>query len=185
MDDRPGYTLNTEDLDRELAAAIRLEPSADFRARVRARVAGEQIKAPWGVRLLPIVACAGLAGLLAAGAWWLNEPVPASAPLAQASVTMPAGALPFTEPAATESRQPSVAPRRALTRPVPRVSERPAVDARARTPEVLLSESEKAGVRLLFESAASGRLELPPEMLQDTTVPLALVPSGDDEGVMQ
>jgi hypothetical protein len=39
-------------------------------------------------------------------------------------------------------------------------------------PEVLLSESERAGVQLLLESAASGRLRLPEEMLRDLSLPI-------------
>jgi hypothetical protein len=59
---------------------------------------------------------------------------------------------------------------------------RPSVGASR--PEVLLSATEQAGVRLLFETAASGRLQLPPEMLHD--LPLAFA-SGDGptEGATQ
>jgi hypothetical protein len=72
----------------------------------------------------------------------------------------------MTEPVVVPP-QPAVAP------PAPR---RATTESRlavaVREPAVLLSASEQAGVRLLFESAATGRLQLPPEMLRDLSLPL-------------
>jgi hypothetical protein len=57
------------------------------------------------------------------------------------------------------------------------VSQAAAVPAR-QEPEVLLPESERAGVRLLFEALAAGRLELPEDMLQDLSLPIVEARTG-------
>ena len=56
------------DLDRELADAFRAQPSGEFRARIRARVAGEAMNDRW--RLSLPAAYAGMAGVIMTGAIW-------------------------------------------------------------------------------------------------------------------
>jgi hypothetical protein len=66
---------------------------------------------------------------------------------------------------APANRVPTLASRRTTRRAAPRAGNRT-------MPDILLSDSERSGFRLLWETAATGRLRLPEEMLQDSTVPI-------------
>ncbi len=178
------------DLDRELADALRAEPSGEFRARIRARVASEAMNDRW--RLPLPAAYAGVAGVIMAGAIWfisfgeapgrqVRDEVPSRRPTMPASDTTSIGSIP---PATNAERVPGspardVPSRRTIARkatPSSPAYESPATSSStaevASGPEVLLSDSERAGVQLLLESAASGRLRLPEEMLRDLSLPI-------------
>ena len=162
MDGTNRPPMNVEDCDRALIDALGVEPSHEFRSRVRARVAQESILPRWHAARVPMTLAAAL--LIVAGALVLvqDDSVQPQPHVAAADVVLPAIAQPVVllpQPAVARS-----APRRATA------EARPAVVVRE--PEVLLSASEQAGVRLLFESAATGRLQLPPEMLRDLSLPL-------------
>lgn len=185
------HSIIPPDLDRELADAVRVEPSGEFRARIRARVAGENMNSGWHLPQ-PAAAYAGLAGVIVAGALWFMPY--GAAPVRQAIVEPPSTRSPVasTETVSTDKApNPEMAPpehaRTPRRAPVPAVTARttnpstapanePTASAIATdvpsTPEVLLSESERAGVQLLLESAASGRLRLPEEMLRDLSLPI-------------
>ena len=139
MDGHKHEPLNDETLEREIEAALGVDPSPEFLAKVRARVAEEQKPAGWLLRwhwVAGTVVAAGVA-LFAVYAW--REPEPPgvgrdSAPIAvlQREATLPA----VTAPAIAEHQ-----PAPALARPV-----------RRHAPEVLISEKEKSGFRLLLAS---------------------------------
>jgi len=168
------------DLDRELADALRAEPSGEFRARIGARVAAENMNLGWRLPQ-PAAAYAGFAGVIVAAAIWFMPY--GAAPVRQASDEAPSTAV-----ASTEAPHPMMRPRSRTIRPgpLPAVTARPtksatvlaneptasATSANASEPEVLLSQSELAGVQLLLESAASGRLKLPEAMLRDLSLPI-------------
>jgi hypothetical protein len=195
MDD--STSMMPDDLDRELADALAVDPSAGLPARIRERISAEA-KAANGRWQVSLAVAAGLCSVVAAGTIWLSmsAPGPLSQPQYDAVVRdVPAtGAEQPDHQAASAAPAPTTAP--ALTptpRATPTVASRntvpPQRDARRspaagavlpgaieehrETAEVLLSDAEKAGVRLLFESAASGRLKLPEDMLQDPSVPIA------------
>src|SRR3954465_15646792 len=167
--------MTSVDLDRELTAALRVEPSPELRVRVRARIAGARMNASWRW-LLRVGGCAGTAGLVIAAAGWNSFESSSPADLTRSASRIE-----------TIHRQPLAPPRSQAViattplRPV-KVAQRlvrarrqlplPAVGAAVREPEVLLSESERDGVRMLLDSVASGRLELPHEMLRDLSLPI-------------
>ena len=162
MDGTNRPPLNVGDLDRALSDALGVEPSREFPSRVRARLVQESIQPRWFAARVPLTLAAAL--MLVAGAMVLvREDIEQPSPqVAAVDVVLPAMTEPVTAP-----------PQPAVPRPTPRLvvaESRPSVVVRQ--PEVLLSESEQAGVRLLFESAATGRLQLPPEMLRDLSLPL-------------
>jgi hypothetical protein len=179
------------DVDRELAEALRAEPSGEFRARIRARVASEAMNDRWRLPL-PAAAYAGVAGVIMAGALWfmsfgqapgrqMRDQVPSGHPTMPATDTTSIRSI----PSATNAERVPGSPARDVpgrltiarkTTAPPPSNESPAMSSRAADiasgPEVLLSDSERAGVQLLLESAASGRLRLPEEMLRDLSLPI-------------
>ena len=56
MDGCEQHELNDTVLEKEIEAAIRVDPSPEFLARVRARIAGEPLSKGWG--------CLGVRGYL-------------------------------------------------------------------------------------------------------------------------
>ena len=180
MDGSKRHAMTPGDLDHglaeELTEALHVSPSAEFRARIRTRLDAEEMRAAWHPRV-PVVVFAGIASLLVAGGVWLmpgSHPV-ATTPVASTPSPHVAQLLHPAVAGATKVSLPAPIPQKSTkpirqTAQVPPVAEAPV--PRAAEPEVLLSESERAGVRLLFESAASGRLRLPEEMLQDPTPPI-------------
>jgi hypothetical protein len=172
------HSLTPDDIDRQLAAALRVDPSAEFRARIRERLTAEEIATGWRL-YRPAAACAALGIVLVTGTMWFMSP--GAGPVRQASVgPAPSGTHVAPAPTAADAAAPQPArlnpARTAASRPLPR----PAVASEVNEPiarpvgqpAVLLSESEQAGVRLLFESLAAGRLELPEEMLRDSVLPI-------------
>jgi hypothetical protein len=162
MDGTNRPSLNMEDVDRALIDAMGVEPSHEFRSRVRARLAQESVRPRWHAARVPLTLAAAL--MIVAGAMVLvrddgEQPQPR---VAAADVALPAMTHPVFAP--PQPAVPRPAPRRAVAQSRPSIV--------VREPEVLLSASEQAGVRLLFESAATGRLQLPPEMLRDLSLPL-------------
>jgi len=156
--------MTSDDLDRELAAVLRVEPSAGFRAQIRDRVSGESIRSRW-TGAVPIVLAASVA--IAAAVLAVSPTGDADRPSDRRAAVGTDVSLGALSPGATARPHDVVQPQTRHRRAAPRVGIEP------RRPEVLLSASEQAGVRLLFESVASGRLELPPEMLQDLSLRVA------------
>jgi len=178
------------DLDRELADALRAEPSGEFRARIRARVASEAMNGRW--RLPLPAAYAGVAGVIMAGAIWFMSF--GQAPGRQVRDEVPSGrpTMPATDATSIASIPPATNNERVLGSPARDVPSRLTIARKATPPsptnespaassstagvaggpEVLLSDSERAGMQLLLESAASGRLRLPEEMLRDLSLPI-------------
>jgi hypothetical protein len=128
------------DLDREVTAALLVEPSRDFAARVRARIASEPTPARWGIPRLAL-AVAGVA--LAALAANLMLVRPESVRPADAAV-LPHGTVAVIEP---------------LRAAPPSMASRIASPSATRTqPEVFVSKSEMLALRRLF----SGEIVAPP-----------------------
>lgn len=184
MDGQNRPPLNVDDVERALTDALQLEPSSGFRSRVRERVTQESMRTRW-VGATPLVLAASL--VIVASAFALlrdavderrGQIAPGSdvtlAAVPENTVAHPTSEIRLPRPIAA-TRPAAVT--RALSDP--RHAARPRVPI-GREPEVLLSASEQSGVRLLFESAASGRLQLPPEMLRDLSLPLA-----DFESIIQ
>jgi hypothetical protein len=146
-------------LDRELQAALAVDPSAEFLARVRQRIEREPVPARWWRRPELAVLAAGF--VLAAGVWNLPgrseiavQPVPT--PLATNEPVVEADASP--SPPLDPARSPG--PRRAAAAGT--ASPRTSVAAPApedRFAVVILAENERVALRML---GAATRIE-PPE----------------------
>ena len=103
---RSGDPVTEQDLDRELAAAFAVEPSADFLARVRMRIAAEPEPSPWRLsRMFAVAAACAVAVALALTAAQPNRPalpvdsdrtLPASRSFPDLSLVLPTiAAAPF------------------------------------------------------------------------------------------
>jgi len=199
MDGRHNPALTDADLDRELDAALDLEPSPEFLARVRMRIESEPRRAPWplGVRVgARRWALTGL-GALAAGVVMVvlattvirpersESPRPAnqvagmvppastfagpSAP--SAPVRSPAGVLPPADVVPPGSGAVRRAPARSSSRTV-------AAAATVTTPPVLVAANEVAALERLFARAREGRVEIsaPPEQPDQSVASAPLAP---------
>jgi hypothetical protein len=141
MDGHQRDPLNDETLEREIEAALAVDPSPEFLAKVRGRVAAEEKPAGWLLRwhwVAGTVVTAVVAVLVVYG-WRQPEPAAVSQEIASIAVQRPnpEAELPSVTAPAVAERQPAPAPARAVRR---------------RAPEVLISEEEKSGFQLLLTS---------------------------------
>ena len=141
MDGHKREPLNDETLEREIEAALAVDPSPEFLAKVRARVAEEERPAGWLLRWHWVAGTVvtAVAVVLAVYAW--REPEPAAVGQETAPIAVrrpnPDATLPAVTVPAIAERYPPPAP----ARPV-----------RRRAPEVLISEEEKSGFQVLLAS---------------------------------
>jgi hypothetical protein len=204
MDGHEQQELSDTALEKELEAALGVDPSPEFLPRVRARIASERVGETW-VPFWPwrwAGAAAAVALVAVAGLWMLREPVPApletrvaDAPKVQVSqpgaeaVSQPApeaGSTAFgVTPAAEADRSsPVEAPRAARSSRPPGIMEA----------EVLISEDEAAALKQLFAAIGERRLETsalpdlasalqPPEPIEDIVLePISISPLAPLEG---
>jgi hypothetical protein len=198
MDGHEQQELSDTTLEKELEAAVGVEPSPEFLPRIRARVASERIGARWvSFRPWQWAAATAAVGLVAvAGLWTLREPMPparealvTNAPSVEAShaaaeaVTSSAGSTPSAVVPAPEADRSNPARAARSTRP-PAIAE----------PEVLISEDEAAALKRLFAAIGERRLETsalpdlasalePPEPIEDIVLePISIIPLAPLEG---
>lgn len=163
MDGHEHQPLTDEALDREIAAALDVEPSLEFRARVRARVATEPVHVPWwrspawaGVSF----AAAAAAVLLVGWTVWTPDPLAVEPPriVARAPVHE-------TAPVPEVTSEP----------PVIRMAsdERPQAPRVVRGSEVLVSAEEASSLRHLLAAIAQQRVEPALPILGAGPAPLA------------
>ena len=185
---RPG-TLSDEALDRELDAALNAAPSPEFVARVRMRVAGEPIAAPWRASWMLVTAGAGACAVLLAVAvtlWSRPEPAPPAGPSIAADRTLPASAVgdPAAQSAAAR-RTPSPigvdgAPSE-VSRAISRAEGRPSLrrvdvttDAIVMTQVIVSADDRRSFDALLL---AIQQRRLPPVDAEEEIVDESLVPA--------
>jgi hypothetical protein len=148
-----------DELERELAAAVDVEPSGEFRARVRERVAHESMTSRWHLAAVPAMVSAGaVAAAILAVILWPGQP--ADGPQLQgtsgADITLSAVRAPALPTVSRASLPPAI-----------RTHVSPSV--RPCEPEVLLSASERDGLRLLLAAIADDRFKSPDDRVP--TVP--------------
>ena len=187
MDEGRTHSLTDESLDRELAAAIDVEPSPEFLARVRMRLANEPAPSSWRTWWIPIAASIAVAAIAVAIAMPERSPQrlesreipgPTEPAALDRDVADPAGPLRGMRPTRTETLPP---PDRTagLERPPDGGSavDGPPADAavRAQTdsfaapfPDVLISEDEQRAFALLLSAIRAD--ELPALPAPDETV---------------
>jgi hypothetical protein len=153
--------VSGEALEREIEAALGVDPSSEFLPRVRARIASERMHdgGLWSASWQWAGAVTAVAGVVVIAVWGLRDPAPASrevrnAPAAE--VTAPsierARPEPPRAPALVEARRNVSAPavRRASSEPRPTIV----------TPiDVLISPDEAAALKQLFAAIGNRRIE--------------------------
>jgi hypothetical protein len=160
-----------DEIDRELASALSIEPSPEFRARVRARVASEPAPRSWyllwrvvgvGVAAVAVVMALVLGRLDPAGdTRSASRPVTERSPLPSTVLTASPVSVPVLQAVAT-----------AVSRRKPRVRE----------PEVLVSPSDVRGLRQLAAIVREGRTqfvfadEQAPDVVQEPVRDIVIAP---------
>lgn len=148
------------EIDRELAAALSVTPSAEFEARVLQRVDDGEAPRRWSSAWL--AAAASL--VLAAGLFYMMNRAPAIEDVPQPIATnRPDVVLPAPE---------AVPMVKAVERPHPAAGARVRRPARAAEPEVIVVNQMDA-VRRLVRAVNDGRLDPPAEPLQGPVAPPA------------
>jgi hypothetical protein len=157
------------DLDRELSAALDVDPSPDFVARVRARVADEA--PPRELRLGPLVALGIGAAVVAAMVFVAPDRNH------EGSTT--------SAPAALHAAQPPV------TVPVPATQPAQLRDRAREMPEVVVNAAARAGFEELAVALQDGEVDLTSLVSDTTFIPVepmvveVVQPLTDSEGVHQ
>lgn len=150
-------------LDHEIRAALAVEPSPEFLARVRARIAHEPRAKPWHLRWELIVVGAAAAGAILLAVSMSpgrrDEHADRSALwVTRVGVDAPA----FIPPVAPQ--RPSVFRRVPSTAAAPRVATAKNAEAMPRdahgTPQVIISAAEAKALQRLLTSIREGRFEL-------------------------
>lgn len=150
MDGHKYEGMSDEVLEREIEAALGVDPSPEFLPCVRARLANERLRAGWfSSASWRWAGAAALATAVAVtGVWMLRDQVPAPR---EVRITPPAETtIPFVEPAPPEPA--SIAP--ASARAPKRVSA--PVEAQF---EVVISQEEAAALKRLFTAIGNHRIE--------------------------
>ena len=196
MDGHKHEGLSDEMLEREIEAALGVDPSPEFLPRLRARIASERLNQGWVWAGLWRWAGAGVAvaAVVIAGLWVSSRSVPA--PREAQSVEAP-------QDSGTGIREPGLAARAANSdsSPTPAPVRRPVVhktrvprDAVVAAPEVVISQEEAAALRALFTAVSNRRLEpselpdlaaalKPPDPIEDLIVePIIISPLAPLEG---
>ena len=155
MDAQRSGALIDLDIDRALAAALAVEPSAEFLARVRTRIAGEPEPSAWRFPwTLAAVGAMALALVSAVSVLHLNQAMP---PTETVLEPLPSRALVF----ASLSLMPTMVANMSIRRPVKKVqqAEEVAATRNPTEPEVLLDAGEAAALRRLFSRSSEGRID--------------------------
>ena len=157
-------------LDREIESMLAAEPSAEFLARVRARVADEPVPGGWRAPWILATAGALTVAIVALVAWPSSEVTPRSS--APAEAPRVAGAAP-TVPAAPVPVVQTAQPPRSTTRPAATALER---DRRIDIdlPEVVLGDNEVKAYTALMATIRQSRFEVAVPAAPDPDAPITI-----------
>jgi hypothetical protein len=154
MDGYEQQDLNDTVLEKEIEAAIRVDPSPEFLPRVRARIASERVSKGW-VWYAPwqwAAAAAALTLVAIASVWTLRDP--AAIPLDARLNALP-GEAAHPAPEVLESSGDAPKP---VSAPVVRTARSPRRPVEAR-PEVVVSPDEVVALRQLVVAIAARQVE--------------------------
>lgn len=159
MIERPTPESWDDELDRQLREALAVDPSPDFRSRVRARLDAKPVSSPFGGILSMAAAAAAIVGIAVAGTmssgWWSAQSTPAPlasrpALLAAASYVAPVNSRTIDVPASPGRRGTDAVAPRANGSAVPRQI----VTAR-------FAPEERAAFNLFVGLARTGQFPVP------------------------
>jgi hypothetical protein len=151
MDGHKHEGLSDEALEREIEAALGVDPSPEFLPRVRARIASERVRDGW-VWWRLAAAAASVAALTFVSFWIVRAPAPASPEATVATVTpgTPVASAPHLS---APEQEPRVVAVRTSRNVEPR--QRTAVTA----PEVVVSNDEAVALRRLVVAIANRQVK--------------------------
>ena len=171
-----GAAAEVAKAERDLREALTVDPSPQFAARVRARIADEpaRVERRFGLRTwMPIAAGAFAALALAVALWPSRAPIAAPSPQKLPGRSVVAAAmLPAATPSAVRRAEPAVRPVGALTPGAPGSGE----------PEVLISPSESRAILNLIAGIRTGRIDpsslpaAPPPIVDLDIQPIVIAP---------
>jgi hypothetical protein len=165
-----------DEIDRELTSAFSIEPSPEFRARVRARIAGEPLPRPWYLQWR--VAAAMAAAVIAVTGVAIVRVIPTQPAGAAGPVAENRPAAPARAPLKGEAAAPAQPPHVAVMAPRRRAP-------RAGAPEVVADDTAMRGLRQLDAIVREGRTGFVfadehvvlPEPVRDIVItPIAVAP---------
>ena len=174
MDPQRSGALIDSEIDRALAAALAVEPSAEFLARVRTRIASEPEPSAWRFPwTFAAVGAMALALVSAVGVLHMNQVMPQAETVLE---PLPSRALVF----ASLSLMPTMVTNMSIRRPVKKVKQAGNVAATFdRTePEVLIDAGEAAALRRLFSRSIEGRID--PWAFEETPQVTAALPVANE-----
>jgi hypothetical protein len=202
MDGSNQQGMSDELLEKEIEAALGVDPSPEFLPRLRARIADDRTHAGWTIGSWRWAGAALGVVAVTLGLWLMRDTAPVSPE--QTIATAPRRAEPGA-PAANQGTPPPAferlplidtaasAPRQRVVESVPRARQS-APDAVAAPLEVLISQDEAAGLQRLFSAIGDRRIETstlpdlatalkPPEPIADIVVePITINPLAATEG---
>jgi len=185
MGDRSDEALTESAVDREIERALAVDPSPEFLARVRARVASEPAPAGWRFRW--VFAGGAVMALVIAIVVVLSGPDQTTSPMSTspAAATGQGSADTSVRPLAKAVTEQPVAPARprevspvvsGFSRTVGAGFSRTVAAGGATEPHVLISPEEAAALRRLFADASEGRLVFASLVTEPPPATMALQP---------
>ena len=158
---RSRHPLTDEALDREIESALGIEPSSEFLARVRTRIASEPVGGSWrpvlrgwGIQRVVATAVAGIVIAWVAVSQWTNDARPlVSEPAVRVATAPPAVERP-ERPAAVVTARAQAVPHRAMAAPM---------ITRVRFSEPMFSDEDRRAFDLLMAAVQEGRVAPMPE----------------------
>lgn len=173
-DHRSDSALTDAALDREIEIALAVDPSPDFEARVRMRVASEPVPAPFWLSWKFMTAGATVAAIVVAAVVLRPHEKTVVAPVPQTAASRAAQAAePVAQtvsPVAQASRPANAWPKSHAT-----IVGRPGNVTGA---EILLDPAETRALRRLIAGARDGRIDLEPVLRASTPTAMDLPPIG-------
>jgi len=161
MDGHKHEGMSDEALEREIQAALGVDPSPEFLPRVRARIASERMQEGglWAASWRWAGVAVAVATVAVIAVWTLRDPLPAPR---EVRITPPSEvAAPSIQPARPEP-SPAASPvevPRAVSAPAVRMASSEPRPFAAVQPEVLISADEAAALTQLFAAIGNRQLE--------------------------
>ena len=168
--ERRGGEMTDQALDRELQSILAVDPSPEFVARVRTRIASEpQRSAAWSMWMFAAAAAAVVAIAVVVSRGVPREGAAASKPLASRVLT------PMAFVVSDINRRPMLS--HALPGPSPRAASLAATAMPQRAPdEILVDPREAAAIRALIRRVRTGGIDLAPVLNASTPTAMELAP---------
>jgi hypothetical protein len=181
MDDRrTAHGMTDAELDRELGRALRVDPSPEFVARVRSRIAEEPAPSRWTFGRWQLVAVAAVAASLLIAVVVHRR---ANPPIARDQAVLSARPIGAGAIAALQEHEPVRRTEREPLEPMEREPfgrmEREGFSRASAAPEVLIDPREAQALRAVIARVRTGALDLSPVLMATKPEAMDLPPITD------